>query len=104
MPPARPIGIDIKHEGREYGLTSLDYMALAEQAERAGLESFWTNEDIGFDSLGLMSAASQRTLAFAHDRHPAGSGAAVMRKTPEAHPPCGCSSPRSSVPRSLASR
>jgi alkanesulfonate monooxygenase SsuD/methylene tetrahydromethanopterin reductase-like flavin-dependent oxidoreductase (luciferase family) len=61
MPPTRTIGIDIKHEGREYGLTSLDYMALAEQAERAEFESFWTNEDIGFDSLGLMSAASQRT-------------------------------------------
>ena len=61
MPPARVIGIDIKHEGREYGLTSLDYMALAEQAERAGFESFWTNEDIGYDSLALMSAASQRT-------------------------------------------
>jgi alkanesulfonate monooxygenase SsuD/methylene tetrahydromethanopterin reductase-like flavin-dependent oxidoreductase (luciferase family) len=60
MPSAR-IGIDIKHEGREYGLTSLDYMALAEQAERAGFESFWTNEDIGYDSLALMSAASQRT-------------------------------------------
>jgi alkanesulfonate monooxygenase SsuD/methylene tetrahydromethanopterin reductase-like flavin-dependent oxidoreductase (luciferase family) len=61
MPPARVIGIDIKHEGREYGLTSLDYMALAEQAERAGFESFWTNEEIGYDSLALMSAASQRT-------------------------------------------
>jgi alkanesulfonate monooxygenase SsuD/methylene tetrahydromethanopterin reductase-like flavin-dependent oxidoreductase (luciferase family) len=61
MPPTRAIGIDIKHEGREYGLTSLDYMDLAEAAERAGYESFWTNEDIGYDSLGLMSAASQRT-------------------------------------------
>src|SRR5215212_2245300 len=61
MAPTRTIGIDIKHEGREYGLTSPDYMALAEAAERAGYESFWTNEDIGYDSLGLMSAASQRT-------------------------------------------
>jgi alkanesulfonate monooxygenase SsuD/methylene tetrahydromethanopterin reductase-like flavin-dependent oxidoreductase (luciferase family) len=61
MPPTRTIGIDIKHEGREYGLTSLDYLDLAEAAERAGYESFWTNEDIGYDSLGLMSAASQRT-------------------------------------------
>ena len=49
MPPTRTIGIDIKHEGREYGLTSLDYLDLAEAAERAGYESFWTNEDIGYE-------------------------------------------------------
>lgn len=54
-------GIDIKQEGREYGLTSRDIVELASLAERAGFESLWTNEDIGYDSLAVMAAASQRT-------------------------------------------
>ncbi|MFN0069865.1 MAG: LLM class flavin-dependent oxidoreductase, partial [Chloroflexota bacterium] len=61
MGAARVIGIDIKHEGREYGLTSRDFIDCAALAEQAGFESFWTNEDIGYDSLALLSAASQRT-------------------------------------------
>ena len=59
--PQRSIGLDVKHEGRKYGLTSLDIVALAQQAEQAGFESFFTNEDIGYDSLAVMAGAAQRT-------------------------------------------
>src|SRR5215212_6286914 len=55
------IGIDVKQEGREYGLTSRDIIECAALADEAGFESFWTNEDIGYDSTALLSAASQRT-------------------------------------------
>jgi alkanesulfonate monooxygenase SsuD/methylene tetrahydromethanopterin reductase-like flavin-dependent oxidoreductase (luciferase family) len=42
-------------------LTSRDIVELAAAAEIAGFESFWTNEDIGFDSIAVLSAAAQRT-------------------------------------------
>jgi alkanesulfonate monooxygenase SsuD/methylene tetrahydromethanopterin reductase-like flavin-dependent oxidoreductase (luciferase family) len=57
------IGIDVKQEGREYGLTSRDIVELGGMAEQAGFESLWTNEDIGYDSLAVLSAASQKTSA-----------------------------------------
>lgn len=55
------IGLDVKHEERRYGLTSDDIVELAVAAEAAGFESFWTNEDIGFDSIAVLAAASQHT-------------------------------------------
>src|SRR5918912_3372834 len=57
------LGIDIKYEGRQYGLTGQDFVACAQLAEQHGWESVWTNEDIGYDSLALLTAASQRTSA-----------------------------------------
>jgi alkanesulfonate monooxygenase SsuD/methylene tetrahydromethanopterin reductase-like flavin-dependent oxidoreductase (luciferase family) len=57
------IGLDVKHEEPRYGLTSRDIVELAEAAEGAGFESFWTNEDIGYDSISVLAAASQRTRA-----------------------------------------
>jgi alkanesulfonate monooxygenase SsuD/methylene tetrahydromethanopterin reductase-like flavin-dependent oxidoreductase (luciferase family) len=55
------IGLDVKHENPHYGLTSSDIVELAAAAEQAGFESFWTNEDIGFDALAVLAAASQGT-------------------------------------------
>jgi alkanesulfonate monooxygenase SsuD/methylene tetrahydromethanopterin reductase-like flavin-dependent oxidoreductase (luciferase family) len=55
------IGLDLKHEGRRFQLTSRDMIELAGRAEAAGFESVWTNEDIGFDSFAVLSAISQHT-------------------------------------------
>jgi alkanesulfonate monooxygenase SsuD/methylene tetrahydromethanopterin reductase-like flavin-dependent oxidoreductase (luciferase family) len=55
------IGVDLKHEGRRFAMLGTDMIQLARQAEAAGFESLWTNEDIGFDSLAMLSAISQHT-------------------------------------------
>jgi alkanesulfonate monooxygenase SsuD/methylene tetrahydromethanopterin reductase-like flavin-dependent oxidoreductase (luciferase family) len=55
------IGIDLKHEGRRFAMSGKDMIELARRAEEAGFESLWTNEDIGFDSLAMLSAISQHT-------------------------------------------
>lgn len=52
------IGLDVKHDPG-YGLSGGDIVELAVAAEQAGFESFWTNEDIGYDSIAVLSAASQ---------------------------------------------
>ncbi len=55
------VGLDIKHEGRRYQLTSHDMLPCARLAEECGFDSFWTNEDIGYDSIALLSALSLQT-------------------------------------------
>jgi 5,10-methylenetetrahydromethanopterin reductase len=55
------IGVDLKHEGRRFAMSGGDMIELARLAEAAGFESLWTNEDIGFDSLAMLSAISQHT-------------------------------------------
>jgi alkanesulfonate monooxygenase SsuD/methylene tetrahydromethanopterin reductase-like flavin-dependent oxidoreductase (luciferase family) len=55
------IGIDLKHEGRRFAMSASDAIELARLAEAAGFESVWTNEDVGFDSLAMLSAISQHT-------------------------------------------
>jgi 5,10-methylenetetrahydromethanopterin reductase len=42
-------------------MSGKDMIELAGRAEDAGFESVWTNEDIGFDSLAMLSAISQHT-------------------------------------------
>ena len=56
-----PIGLDLKHEGRRFDMGGDDMLEMATQAEAAGFESLWTNEDIGFDAFSVLSAISQRT-------------------------------------------
>ncbi|HEX2141709.1 MAG TPA: LLM class flavin-dependent oxidoreductase [Candidatus Limnocylindria bacterium] len=60
MPTTR-IGLDLKHEGRRFQLSGRDMIELAVAAEMAGVESVWTNEDIGFDSFAVLSAIAQHT-------------------------------------------
>jgi 5,10-methylenetetrahydromethanopterin reductase len=52
----RPIGIDFKDEGAGSVLSARDVLDLARQAEAAGLESVWLNEDIGRDSFAMLAA------------------------------------------------
>jgi alkanesulfonate monooxygenase SsuD/methylene tetrahydromethanopterin reductase-like flavin-dependent oxidoreductase (luciferase family) len=55
------IGLDVKYEGPQYDIAGRDFAALAHEAEDAGFESLWTNEDIGYDSIALLSAAAGAT-------------------------------------------
>jgi alkanesulfonate monooxygenase SsuD/methylene tetrahydromethanopterin reductase-like flavin-dependent oxidoreductase (luciferase family) len=55
------IGLDLKHEGRRFALSGADMISLAREAEDAGFESLWTNEDIGLDSFTMLSAVAQHT-------------------------------------------
>jgi alkanesulfonate monooxygenase SsuD/methylene tetrahydromethanopterin reductase-like flavin-dependent oxidoreductase (luciferase family) len=56
-----PVGLDLKHEGRAFDLSMMDMIGLAKDAEEAGFESIWTNEDIGYDSFTVLSALAQHT-------------------------------------------
>lgn len=58
---ARLIGLDLKHEGRGFEMAGADMIDLARRAEKAGFESVWTNEDIGFDAFTVLSAMGQHT-------------------------------------------
>src|ERR1700730_6761526 len=60
MNKMRRVGVDIKHEGRT-SLTGHDILACARLAERCGYDSVWTNEDIGYDSIALLSALAPQT-------------------------------------------
>jgi alkanesulfonate monooxygenase SsuD/methylene tetrahydromethanopterin reductase-like flavin-dependent oxidoreductase (luciferase family) len=60
MNKKRRVGVDIKHEGRN-SLTGHDILACARLAERCGYDSVWTNEDIGYDSIALLSALAPQT-------------------------------------------
>ncbi len=42
-------------------MTADDMLEVARQADAAGFESLWTNEDIGFDAFSVLSAMSQHT-------------------------------------------
>jgi alkanesulfonate monooxygenase SsuD/methylene tetrahydromethanopterin reductase-like flavin-dependent oxidoreductase (luciferase family) len=52
----RPVGIDFKDEGMASVLSAQDVLDLARQAEAAGFESAWLNEDIGRDSFAMLAA------------------------------------------------
>ncbi len=55
------IGIDFKDEGLGSELAAQDVVDLARQAERAGFESVWLNEDIGRDSVAMLAAIATAT-------------------------------------------
>ena len=55
------IGIDFKDEGTGSELSARDVLDLARQAEAAGFESMWLNEDIGRDSIAMLAAISTTT-------------------------------------------
>lgn len=55
------LGIDLKHEGFAGTLVSRDFIELGQVAEQRGFESVWTNEDVGYDSLALLTAVGQHT-------------------------------------------
>jgi alkanesulfonate monooxygenase SsuD/methylene tetrahydromethanopterin reductase-like flavin-dependent oxidoreductase (luciferase family) len=57
----RRVGLDVKHEGREPRLTAADMLACARLAEQQGFDSFWTNEDIGYDSIAVLSSIAPQT-------------------------------------------
>ena len=57
----RRIGIDFKDEGTGSELSARDVLDLARQAEAAGIESLWLNEDIGRDSIAMLSAIATTT-------------------------------------------
>jgi alkanesulfonate monooxygenase SsuD/methylene tetrahydromethanopterin reductase-like flavin-dependent oxidoreductase (luciferase family) len=57
----RRIGIDFKDEGTGSELSARDVLYLARQAEAAGIESLWLNEDIGRDSIAMLSAIATIT-------------------------------------------
>jgi 5,10-methylenetetrahydromethanopterin reductase len=59
----RPIGIDFKDEGTASELSARDVLDLARQAEAAGFETLWLNEDIGRDSMAMLAAISTITKA-----------------------------------------
>jgi alkanesulfonate monooxygenase SsuD/methylene tetrahydromethanopterin reductase-like flavin-dependent oxidoreductase (luciferase family) len=56
-----PIGIDFKDEGTGSELSAREVLDLARQAETAGFESVWLNEDIGRDSVAMLSAIATTT-------------------------------------------
>jgi 5,10-methylenetetrahydromethanopterin reductase len=56
-----PIGIDFKDEGTGSELSAADVLELAQQAEASGFESVWLNEDIGRDSIAMLSAIATAT-------------------------------------------
>jgi 5,10-methylenetetrahydromethanopterin reductase len=55
------IGIDLLNEGRRAVLSGPDIVELAGEAERAGFDSVWMNEDVGHDSLAVLSAVAATT-------------------------------------------
>lgn len=55
------IGIDFKDDGLDCALSALDVLDLARQAEAAGFESVWLNEDIGRDSMAMLAAIATTT-------------------------------------------
>jgi 5,10-methylenetetrahydromethanopterin reductase len=55
------IGIDLVNEGTGAALSSRDMLECAQEAEQQGFDSVWMNEDIGHDSLALLSAISTIT-------------------------------------------
>lgn len=55
------IGIDFKDDGLDCALTAQDVLGLARQAEQAGFESVWLNEDIGRDSMAMLAAIATTT-------------------------------------------
>jgi 5,10-methylenetetrahydromethanopterin reductase len=57
----RPVGIDFKDEGTGSVLSARDVLDLARQAEAAGFESVWLNEDIGRDSFAMLGAIAAAT-------------------------------------------
>jgi alkanesulfonate monooxygenase SsuD/methylene tetrahydromethanopterin reductase-like flavin-dependent oxidoreductase (luciferase family) len=61
MNSKHPIGIDFKDEGTGSELSARNVLDLARQAEAAGFESVWLNEDIGRDSIAMLSAISTIT-------------------------------------------
>src|SRR5260370_1531338 len=61
MNTKRRIGIDFKDEGTGSELSARDVLDLARQAEAAGFESIWLNEDIGRDSIAMLAAISTTT-------------------------------------------
>ena len=61
MNTKRRIGIDFKDEGTGSELSARDVLDLARQAEAAGFESMWLNEDIGRDSIAMLAAISTTT-------------------------------------------
>ncbi len=61
MMQKRPIGIDFKDDGHGSELSARDVIELARQAESAGFESMWLNEDIGRDSIAMLSAIATVT-------------------------------------------
>jgi 5,10-methylenetetrahydromethanopterin reductase len=56
-----PVGIDFKDEGTASVLSAEDVLDLARQAEAAGFESAWLNEDIGRDSFAMLGAIATAT-------------------------------------------
>jgi alkanesulfonate monooxygenase SsuD/methylene tetrahydromethanopterin reductase-like flavin-dependent oxidoreductase (luciferase family) len=63
MSTNHPIGIDFKDEGTGSELSARDVLDLARQAEAAGFESMWLNEDIGRDSVAMLAAISAITTS-----------------------------------------
>jgi alkanesulfonate monooxygenase SsuD/methylene tetrahydromethanopterin reductase-like flavin-dependent oxidoreductase (luciferase family) len=61
MNAKRRIGIDFKDEGTGSELSAEDVLDLSRQAEAAGFESMWLNEDIGRDSVAMLAAISTLT-------------------------------------------
>lgn len=55
------IGIDFKDDGLDCALSAQDVLDLARQAEDAGFESVWLNEDIGRDSMAMLAAIATTT-------------------------------------------
>ncbi|MBM4261524.1 MAG: LLM class flavin-dependent oxidoreductase [Deltaproteobacteria bacterium] len=55
------IGIDFKDDGLDCALSAQDVLDLARQAEAAGFESVWLNEDIGRDSMAMLAAMATTT-------------------------------------------
>ena len=55
------IGIDFKDDGLDSALSAQEVLDLARQAEAAGFESVWLNEDIGRDSMAMLAAIATVT-------------------------------------------
>lgn len=55
------IGIDFKDDGLDCALSANDVLDLARQAEAAGFESVWLNEDIGRDSMAMLAGIATTT-------------------------------------------
>lgn len=65
------LGIDLKNEGGSHQLSTAEILECATLAERLGFESVWLNEDVGYDSLALLSALATQT-------HTLGLGTAIV--------------------------
>jgi alkanesulfonate monooxygenase SsuD/methylene tetrahydromethanopterin reductase-like flavin-dependent oxidoreductase (luciferase family) len=59
------IGIDFKDDGLDCALSAQDVLDLARQADAAGFESVWLNEDIGRDSMAMLAAIAMTTKRIA---------------------------------------